>query len=162
MNMTQLWLEHDRKFFATTNLNIGTRPENWQWQTLFRVYSLDRIKITEWIWPNYDNDKPYFRSYSKVNDGRLKAFILRLAHPKHLFDSSCKFFRSCSPNFVHIHSVMLIQSCKYSSLKFKQCSINFDDACHFDLVVKFKLWIVPFPGFVWIQTITKLHKKVSG
>ena len=24
----------------------------------YKGYSLDRIKMTEWIWPNHDNDEP--------------------------------------------------------------------------------------------------------
>ena len=54
INMTEFWLEFDRKFFTTTN-------------------------VTNWTWP-----KNIFKIWS------------------------------CSPNFGHIHSFMLIWSCKYN------------------------------------------------
>ena len=32
----------------------------------YKGYSLDRIKMTEWIWPNHDNDKLYFLNFTKI------------------------------------------------------------------------------------------------
>ena len=29
-------------------------------------YSLDRIKITKWIWPNHDNEEPYFLNLTEI------------------------------------------------------------------------------------------------
>ena len=34
-------------------------------------YSLDQIKMTEWIWPNHDNHKPYQLNMIKIETNNL-------------------------------------------------------------------------------------------
>ena len=53
-----------QKFYKSTlgpllsNCFIETFKEWMERRYLNEGYSLDRIKMTEWIWPNHDNDEP--------------------------------------------------------------------------------------------------------
>ena len=33
---------------------------------IYEGYSIDRIKMTKWIWPNHDNDQPYFSNLTEI------------------------------------------------------------------------------------------------
>ena len=46
----------DEMLYACNNLRIN----------FYEGYSLDRIKMTKWIWPNHDNDEPYFFNLTEI------------------------------------------------------------------------------------------------
>ena len=105
--MTEFWLERDQKNCAPRSINIGTWPKNIHcfshFLPIFTHFPLLNNKRVE-IW----NSVKKFLCYLGFSKPRFSLH--------HVNVCQCEFFRSSSPNFGHIHSVILILSRKYSSL----------------------------------------------